>query len=421
MADGSTYSSSVKTDPWDRAKMAAVWMRDKFASWFATAWLYIILWTVVAIDFAVLLYLDGTFSRNLAEGAPIDPLSFQAMGWCYRLFAAAFLMAAARCVHKDIPGKWTYRLLGIFASVIVCLHAFGFGFEALADRRDQAMATRAVVEQKAVNNDDVVNELRGQQDRIREDLVKRLEPINSEIYELDNDGIAASDKRSDALRERRTNLEDEAQAKIDKIDDQIIMLVVDSGGNKIDAAKVEAEAKPWSAIFVGIAQLFTWSKDPTDWAIYLSAIIFIIFWVLLGESLVIFLPERIYEMHLADARTGGGRTVTINGEEYDEDWLANAAQHRENFEEGTKRGKSTRRRKRKISDMTSYYRGRIDHLIDLREDGMPLMDALSEMNWTVDDFKRETAHLLSEAESEVIFAEDEPEEDEDDADVSERA
>jgi hypothetical protein len=28
---------------------------------------------------------------------------------------------------------------------------------------------------------------------------------------------------------------------------------------------------------------------------------FIIFWVLLGESLVIFLPERIYAMHLRDA------------------------------------------------------------------------------------------------------------------------
>ena len=42
------------------------WMRDSFAEWFTTSWLYIILWSVVAIAFSVLLYIDGTFSRSLA-------------------------------------------------------------------------------------------------------------------------------------------------------------------------------------------------------------------------------------------------------------------------------------------------------------------------------------------------------------------
>ena len=45
------------------------WFRDSFASWFATAWLYLILWTVVAGAFGVLMYIDGKFSRSLAEGA----------------------------------------------------------------------------------------------------------------------------------------------------------------------------------------------------------------------------------------------------------------------------------------------------------------------------------------------------------------
>ena len=100
--------------------MAARWCRDKAAGFIASFWLYVILWTVVGIAFSVLLYIDGKFSRSLAEGLEeIDPFSFQAMGWGFRLFAAIFLMAAARCIYKQVTGALTFRLLGVFASVIV--------------------------------------------------------------------------------------------------------------------------------------------------------------------------------------------------------------------------------------------------------------------------------------------------------------
>ena len=67
------------------------WFRDKFAAWFVTSWLYLLLWLVVGIAFAVLLYIDGIFSRSLAPES-IEPLSFQAMGWAYRIFADSFLI-----------------------------------------------------------------------------------------------------------------------------------------------------------------------------------------------------------------------------------------------------------------------------------------------------------------------------------------
>ncbi|WP_299552190.1 hypothetical protein, partial [uncultured Tateyamaria sp.] len=128
-----------KVSLWTRAAIAGGWLRDQFAALFASFWLYIILWAVVIGAFSVLLYIDGIFSRGLAPDS-INPLSFQAMGWVYRLFAASFLMAAARCHLKGLKGGTTFKALGAFASVIVCLHAFGFGFEALDDRRDQALA-----------------------------------------------------------------------------------------------------------------------------------------------------------------------------------------------------------------------------------------------------------------------------------------
>lgn len=286
-------------DFWKRAQIAARWMRDSFASWFATSWLYLILWGVVAVAFSVLLYIDGKFSRSLAP-ASVDPLSFQAMGWAYRFFAAAFLMAAARCVFKSIPGRWTFRLLGIFASVIVCLHAFGFGFEALSDRRDQAMAVREVAEIAQTSNQDLIATLETRKAQIDADLTAAVEPLNAEIRQYITDGLNNDDLADDS-RARRNAIQDQAAADKRDIDNQIMQLVMSGAETRTEAVNTVADAQPWHPLFVGMAQVSTWSREPTDWAIYLNAIGFVIFWVLLAESLVIFLPERIYVMHMNDA------------------------------------------------------------------------------------------------------------------------
>ena len=64
-----------------------------------------------------------------------------------------------------------------------------------------------------------------------------------------------------------------------------------------------------------MAQVTTWKKEPTDWAIYLNAIGFIIFWVLLAESLVIFLPKLIYLMHMHDAEAAKRSEAAKKGHE----------------------------------------------------------------------------------------------------------
>jgi len=287
------------TSLWGGTTACASWMRHQFAAFFASFWLYVILWTVVFGAFVVLLYIDGKFSRHLAEGAAIAPLSFQAMGWMYRLFAASFLMAAARCAYKGIEGKWTFRLLGVFASIIVCMHAFGFGFEALSDRRDQAMAAREIVAVKSESNDEVINALKERKATIDGDLERAVATLDAEITQYITDG-KNNDYLADDARVRRNALQDEARLAKQDIDAQIINLMTASVTDRQEAVETAATAKPWAPLFIGIAQLVTWSKEPSDWAIYLCAIGFIIFWVLLGESLVIFLPERIYVMHLHD-------------------------------------------------------------------------------------------------------------------------
>jgi hypothetical protein len=388
------------------------WMRDSFAAWFATGWLYIILWTVVAGAFGVLMYIDGKFSRGLAEGASIDPLSFQVMGWVYRLFAAAFLMAAARCAYKGIKGIWTFRLIGIFASVIVCLHAFGFGFEALADRRDQAMSARTVAELAQTNHTDQIAALERQKDSLRADRDGDVERLQASIQGIVSDGLN-NDQLADVYRADQTRITDEARRKIGAIDDQILGLMKDANSAETSATVIEADARPWAPLFIGMAQLFTWSKEPTDWAIYLCAVGFIIFWVLLGESLVIFLPERIYAMHLKDAEARpkpmeaepGKVIIKMTEQEAAEMQEALAAYGKRR--EGDIKGGETRQRKNrqdtKRLEAIQYMEKRAAKVLRQRRTGASVSDISKSLGVTPAVLGLEMRQWLTDAEYVFVF------------------
>lgn len=388
------------------------WMRDSFAAWFATAWLYLILWAVVAGAFCVLLYIDGKFSRGLAEGASIDPLSFQVMGWVYRLFAAAFLMAAARCVYKGIRGRWVFRFLGAFASVIVCLHAFGFGFEALADRRDQAMAARTVATLAETNHTDQIDALERQRDAIRTDRDADLERLQASIQSILTDGLN-NDHLADVYRADQTRITDEARAKIARIDQQVLTLMQDANTAQTSATQVMADSRPWAPLFIGMAQLATWSKEPSDWAIYLCAVGFIIFWVLLGESLVIFLPERIYLMHLKDAEgkpkavETGPDEVLVKMTKQEAADLQEALEAYGKRREGDRKGADTRVRKNrqdaKRLEAIQYMEKRKERVLRMRQTGASPAEIAKTLGVTPAVLGLEMRQWMNDAEYAFVF------------------
>jgi hypothetical protein len=406
------------------------WMRDSFAAWFATAWLYLILWAVVAGAFGVLMYIDGKFSRSLAEGASIDPLSFQIMGWVYRLFAAAFLMAAARCAYKGIKGVWTFRLIGAFASVIVCLHAFGFGFEALADRRDQAMAARTVATLSETNYTDQIAALERQKDSLRADRDGDVERLQASIQGIVSDGLN-NDQLADVYRADQTRITDEARRKIGAIDDQILGLMQQANSAETSATQVQAETRPWAPLFIGMAQVATWSKEPTDWAIYLCAVGFIIFWVLLGESLVIFLPERIYSMHLKDAEAKPKAVEAKDGEviikmtEQEAQEMQDALRHYAKLREGHVRGGETKSRKSrqdtKRIEANQYMEARKDRVTRMRLTGASVAEIARKLGVTPSVLALEMRQWMNDPEYAFVFMGGPNPYGETDEDIAERA
>jgi hypothetical protein len=410
---------------WDRALIAARWCRDKAAEFIVKFWLYVILWTVVGIAFSVLLYIDGKFSRGLAEGLDdIDPFSFQAMGWAYRLFAAAFLMAGAVCIVKGIKGALTFRLLGVFASVIVCLHAFGFGFQALQDRRDDAMAVREVVTLQANNSAEQIALLREQIETTRADRDRQVDRLQASINGIVSDGLN-NDQLADVYRADQTKAEDEAKAKINAAEAEIARLASEGNTAQQNVATITADEKPWPALYVGMAQLATWSKEPTDWAIYLCGVGFIIGWVLLAESLVIFLPERIYLMHLKDAE---GRDVIDLGASADvpaghvrvevpeDEWNAmqEAMRVHGNIKAGSKKGAETKAEKKEREAREYRQQGKIEasmkemqkkvsaFLVD-RAKGMSVAEVAEKHKTSVAAMAMQYRNYMSDEQYELLF------------------
>jgi DNA-binding CsgD family transcriptional regulator len=389
------------------------WFRDSFASWFATGWLYIILWAVVGIAFTVLLYIDGKFSRSLAEGLEdIDPFSFQAMGWGFRLFAAIFLMAAARCIYKSVKGALTFRLLGGFASVIVCLHAFGFGFQALQDRRDDAMAVREVVALQANNSDEQIALLREQIETTRADRDARVTRLQASIDGIVSDGLN-NDQLADVYRADQTKAENDATAKINAAEAEISRLAGEGNAAQQTIATVTADEKPWPALYIGLAQLLTWSKEPDDWAIYLCGVGFIVLWVLLAEALVIFLPERIYLMHLRDAEARPKAVEAKDGEviikmtEQEAQEMQDALRHYAKLREGHVRGGETKSRKSrqdtKRIEANQYMEARKDRVTRMRLTGASVAEIARKLGVTPSVLALEMRQWMNDPEYSFVF------------------
>jgi hypothetical protein len=176
---------------------------------------------------------------------------------------------------------------------------------------------------------------------------------------------------------------------------------------------IEADTRPWAPLFIGMAQVFTWSKEPTDWAIYLCAVGFIIFWVLLGESLVIFLPERIYSMHLKDAEArpkpveAGEGEVLIKMTEQEAQEMQDALRHYAKLREGHVRGGETKSRKSrqdtKRIEANQYMEARKDRVTRMRLTGASVAEIARKLGVTPSVLALEMRQWMNDPEYSFVF------------------
>jgi len=312
------------------------WFKRDFAEWFVGSWALLLGWGIIVWIFSRLIVMDGHFSRTLGEGSSVNPDLFQHVGWAYRVFAASFLVIAYKMALAGLKwSAWAIRILGAFCTLIVIMHAVGFGLEALAGKR---AAAEAEVRQQTVSVEatgDKVALLEKQKVEIRKQLAESIAPLQDRMAKLDSDGRLNED-RTDALQARVEKLEDGAQVKIDEIDGQILALTTASGETATTAAASTTQDKKWTHLFVGMAQLAEHKWVPDDNAIYLAGVLFTVFWVLLGDLICIVGPETLYKLHLKDKQAGHREKAKA----YD-DWKAGLS-------EAGKKGAKRKQRNEKV-------------------------------------------------------------------------
>lgn len=281
---------------------AGKWARDEAAEWIVGSWALILGWCIVGVIFFSFLQMDGYFSRGLGEGSGVDPGLFQHIGWMFRLFAAIFLVFAVKLksMGMESEARWV-KILGVVGAIIVVAHAMGFGLKALEGKRANAVAVTEVAQTVTQSNDQIIATLNQQKQSILDTLKVQTDPLNAEISSLDKDGKRNEDLGI-AQKERRNALQDAAQLKIDLIDAELLKVTSQSGQHKAESTKDIVTTEKWAPLFVGLAQLFTWNPEPDDWAIYLAGVLFLMFWILFGDSICIYMPHALYKMHLKDAQ-----------------------------------------------------------------------------------------------------------------------
>lgn len=336
--------AAVKPTTMDRVVSVGRWFRSEFAEWVVGTWAQIIGWFIFLTIFFNFLEMDGFFSRGLGEGSGVNPDLFQHIGWMFRLFAAVFLTLATKFAAKDMKGQANkLKIIGAFATAIVILHAMGFGLKALHGKYANANSVAVVAETVTQSNDTVIATLTAQKQSILEVLAVQTAPLNDEITRLDTDG-KRNEELANRQKQRRDELQNAAQTKIDAIDAQILAVTASAGEHQATTAKEVATAEPWPPLYVGLAQLFTWSEKPTDGAIYLCGVIFLMFWILLGDAICIFLPPALYALHLKDAKQ---RHVKLSPDVFKDlqEQADELARRKANLDEGVT--KRTRGKKRK--------------------------------------------------------------------------
>jgi hypothetical protein len=217
--------------------------------------------------------------------------------------------------------------------------------------------------------------------------------LDGEIRQYITDGIA-NDFLSDETRERRTAIQDKAAQDKEAIDQQIMALVSQSADARAETIETEADEQPWHPLFIGLAQIAFLTWEPIDQEIYLAAVAFVFFWVLLAESLVIFLPERIYIMHMRDADNANAQAEAEAVEEFAKRSAA------------AKKGAATRRRGMKIEKSKVWWKNRVETILSMRRQGYTTEEIARSYGWTIEAMRMYLRDYVTRDELSFIFQTD---------------
>ena len=284
-------------------KDGLAWMGSNFLRWFSSTTSFTFMWLAVFLAIGVLFFWDGTWASHQAPAGEGMKESFVGGGITVRLWTIFALVGAIACFrHKAYILGCVVSLTWLATSIMSYGHALGFVATGQMERYASGTVAEKSIEVKTTSNDDQIAMLERQKTEVRADRDKLIIPLNAEIERLDTDGKLNEDLAT-VQKNRRAELEDKAQEKLDAIDAQILALLSTSKVEQVESAGEVAEAVKFDPLYQWIGG-WGYGKNPTDDELRSIAQIAGSYWALLIELIGGAGPAILYAAgaHFSDQR-----------------------------------------------------------------------------------------------------------------------
>ena len=238
---------------WKADKTALIWLRDKFAEWFAVSASLTLLWVAVACATAVLFIWDGVWATHQApEGME---LSYRAAGWALRIWTIAGLSIAITLARKGAMVSGAALLLTwLGTSVMTYGHAVGFMATGQMQRYESAQSVTetkdAVVGSKEEQNAEIDRQIEGVRLDRDADVAALESALNIELTDgKGGNDKEARDKYTQLISERRA----QATAQIDQLNTLKLTNLQSKQSAKTTATTDAASEVAFDPLYIWIA------------------------------------------------------------------------------------------------------------------------------------------------------------------------
>lgn len=271
-----------------------VWMRDQFGRWFASTTSFTFMWLAVGLAVVVAYFWDAIWSgRQAPEGLE---LSFQGGGFVVRTWTVFALVGVVALFRAS--ANWLASILlvtWLCTSAMSYGHVLGFVASGQMERYSKGTAVEQVADIKTASPSEKIVLLEGQIASIEDRLKRQTDPLTAEIDKLQNDGIL-NDDLADEAKLRRAELEDQANTRIQAIEEQVFAIKSKGVAAAIEVQADKVDAVKFDPLYIWIASA-VYGENPTDDQLRTVAARVGAFWAFLIEMIAGAGPAILYAAH----------------------------------------------------------------------------------------------------------------------------
>lgn len=406
------------------------WCRDQLAARIATFWMIAAFYALGVGLVLAFFQIDAEFSRPLAGGV-VPPEVTQHLAWAIRVFSVIVGMAAMYCHVNAMPKfRNMMAVMGGVAAVILFLHALGISAKIMEGQYGRVAAIGKIETATTSSSAGQIAILQSQIDGIRADRDKQVDRLQASINGIVNDGLN-NDQLADAYRADQDAAEADARARIRPLEDQITALTTTTGATVVEATEAKTKVDSFNPLFTFMARVASWTWNPavqpSETLQFGLGFAFLTLFFGFGEVLMMACFTVAYGMQLVvasrreqpsivlDETAGPAPAGFVDMRFSNQEWAEyeRAMEKHRNHAEGVKNHVVKKKRGTKVAANEEAYRNKIADFMEDHNNGMTLGAIAQKWKMSPEALRLTYMPYMTEEEYAALFfaapAEPEPE------------